>query len=107
MPIYIGQTMTLRKRAFDHLKSVPLMKAVQNAANGKRAFLFCTVATKSTDKAEKQIKIIEKALIAHAQVEGHELHNKKGTKIPTHLVTFNGNRYSECIAPRKMRVKQT
>ena len=33
--------------------------------------------------AKKQVKVIEKALLFHAQGEGHTLFNKKGTRLPT------------------------
>lgn len=105
-PIYIGETANLRRRIASHLKSVPLMKALENTSSGSRILIYCTVATKSKDRAKSQVKIIEKALILHSQAEGHELFNKKGTKLPTDVISFSGNHTSEEIAPRLMRVKQ-
>lgn len=105
-PIYIGETINLRIRISSHLKSVPLMKAIENASSGKRILIYCTVSARSKEKAKSQVKIIEKALILHAQAEGCELFNMKGTKLPTDVISFTGNRASEAIAPRLMRVKQ-
>jgi hypothetical protein len=105
-PIYIGETLSIRRRIKDHLKSVPLMKAIENAPNGGRFLIFCTVSAGTKEKAKKHVGIIEKALILHAQAEGHELFNQKGTKLPTDTITFTGNRTSECIAPRVMLIKR-
>lgn len=106
VPIYIGETASLRKRVESHLKSVPLMNAIANAATGARFLIYCTVKTASAEKAKKQVGIMERALILHAQGEGHQLVNKKGTKLPTDTISFSGNRTSEAIAPRTMLVKR-
>jgi hypothetical protein len=106
VPIYIGETMSLRSRIKSHLESVPLMHAVRDASSGNRLLIYCTVKTNSEDKAKKQINILERALILHAQTEGHQLVNKRGTKLPTDTICFIGNRTSEAIAPRKMLVKK-
>jgi len=74
--------------------------------DGARILIYCTVAAQSKDRAKSQVKIIEKALIHHAQAEGYELFNKKGTKLPTDSIKFSGNRTSEAIAPRLMLAKQ-
>ncbi|MBZ0222694.1 MAG: hypothetical protein K8F35_06670, partial [Dokdonella sp.] len=79
---------------------------VKAAQNGSRFLLYCTVKAASREKAKKQVKIIEKSLILHAQSEGHELFNKRGTKLPTNSIQFSGNRTSESIAPRIMLIKR-
>jgi hypothetical protein len=106
VPIYIGETMTVRGRVKNHLNSLALMKEIENAPNGERFFMYCTVKTRSADRAKAQVKILEKALILHAQTEGHVLFNKRGTKLPTDEITFSGNRVSEAIAPRVMLIKR-
>jgi hypothetical protein len=108
-PIYIGETVNLRTRINSHLKSsVRLLTELKNTGrgNGKRILIYCTVLAHSIDKAKSQVMIIEKALILHAQSEGHSLFNTKGTRLPTDVINFSGNRTSEAIAPRFMRVKQ-
>jgi hypothetical protein len=50
------------------------------------------------------ISILEQALIAHALSEDFELLQKQGTKTPNHTISFQGNRTSEDLAPRRMRV---
>jgi hypothetical protein len=105
-PIYIGETLSIKSRTKGHLNSVALMGAIKAAPNGERFFIYCTVKAGNKDKAKKLIKVLEKALILHAQSEGHELVNKKGTKLPADEVSFTGNRTSEAIAPRKMLIKR-
>ncbi|WP_186208230.1 GIY-YIG nuclease family protein [Burkholderia gladioli] len=105
-PIYIGETLSIRGRIKSHLNSLSLMRAIEGAPNGKRFLIYCGVETKSREKAKKQIKAIERALILHAQTEGHVLFNKKGTKLPTDEIAFTGNRTSEGLAPRVMLVRR-
>jgi hypothetical protein len=106
IPIYIGETLSIRARIKNHLNSLPLMRAIENAPNGPRFLIYCTVRAGTTEKARKHMKIIEKALILHAQSEGHVLFNKKGTKLPTDEIEFKGNRTSEAMAPRIMLIKR-
>ena len=106
VPIYIGQTLSVRGRIKNHLESLPLMRAVENSVGGGRFLIYCTVKAGSTEKAKKHIKIIERALILHAQSEGHEIYNKQGTKLQTDTISFVGNRTSEAIAPRTMLIKR-
>ncbi|GAB1406103.1 hypothetical protein MASR1M8_00220 [Thermomonas brevis] len=82
------------------------MRAIESAATGGRFLIYCTVKTNNAEKAKKHISVIEKALILHAQGEGFEIINKKGTKLPTDTISFTGNRTSECIAPRTMLIKR-
>ena len=106
IPIYIGETLSIRRRVKGHLNSLALMRAIENAPNGDRFLIYCTVKAGSKEKAKKHAKVLEKALLMHAQSEGHELFNKKGTKLPTDTISFTGNRTSEAIAPRIMLVKR-
>ena len=106
VPIYVGETLSLRGRIDGHLKSLPLMRAVENAPTGARFLIYCTVKAGSREKAKKQVKVVEKAIILHAQSEGHVLFNKKGTKLPTDEISFSGNRTSEALAPRIMLIKR-
>lgn len=105
-PIYIGETLNIRSRIKSHLNFLPLMRAIENAPIGSRFLLYCTVKAGAAAKAKKHIKVVEKALILHAQGEGHTLFNKKGTMLPTDEIAFKGNRTSEAIAPRRMLIKK-
>jgi hypothetical protein len=106
VPIYIGETLSVRGRIKWHLDSLPLMRAIEQSHTGRRFLIYCTVKAGTTDKAKKHIGVLERALILHAQGEGHELVNKRGTKLPTDTISFSGNRTSEAIAPRTMLVKR-
>jgi hypothetical protein len=105
-PIYVGEALSIRLRINNHLKSLPLMRTIDEAAAGKKFIIYCTVKARAKAKAKQQIQIIEKALILHIQSEGHVLFNQKGTKLPTDEINFIGNRTSEAIAPRLMLVKR-
>jgi hypothetical protein len=106
IPIYIGETLSIRDRIKGHLNSIPLMRAIEKAPNGDRFLIYSIVKSGSKNKAKKHVRIIEKALMLHAQSEGHELFNKKGSKLPTDVISFSGNRTSEAIAPRVMLIKR-
>jgi hypothetical protein len=105
VPIYIGETVSIRGRIKNHLNSLPLMRAIENAPNGGRFLIYCTVEAGSKDKAKKHVKVLEKALILHAQSEGYVLYNKKGTKLPTDTITFTGNRTSEAMLIKRALTK--
>jgi hypothetical protein len=105
-PIYIGETLSIRGRMKNHLESVPLMRAMENEPSGSRFVMYCTVKAGTQEKAKKHIRVLERALILHSQSEGHELVNKRGTKLPTDTISFKGNRTSEAIAPRTMLIKR-
>lgn len=106
IPIYIGETVSIRSRIKNHLASVPLMRAIEDAPTGQRFLIYCEVKAGSPEKAKKHVKVIERALILHAQSQGHEIFNKKGTKLPTNTISFSGNRTSEAVAPRTMLIKR-
>lgn len=106
VPIYIGETVSVQGRVKNHLKSVPLMNAIERAPRGSRFLIYCTVQAGTVEKAKKHGKVIERALILHAQSQGHELFNRQGTKLPADEISFSGNRTSEAIAPRTMLIKK-
>lgn len=104
-PLYIGRSGDLRRRLEQHLDSVRLMRALEDAATGSRLFLYCTIRLKRGQRQERVLKVLEDALIAHALAEDHELLQKQGTKRPAHSIAFIGNRVSEAVAPRKLMVR--
>ena len=105
VPIYIGQTLSLCRRIKGHLNSLPLMREIEHSPNGQKLLIYCTVHV-NEERAKKQIKIIEKALILHAQTAGCVLFNKQGTRLPTDEINFTGNVTSQAFAPRVMRIKK-
>jgi hypothetical protein len=102
-PLYIGETTTLRSRLNQHLNmNLRLMKGIENAANGKRVFLFCEVHLRRGQKINQVLKVLQSALIEHALSEGHKLLNVQLARTPVHTINFRGNRHSEQLAPRQM-----
>jgi len=107
-PLYIGRTTNLQKRLSQHLESsTRLMVKVRDAPKGVRFFMSCEIKPKRGHQLEKVLRTLEEALIAHALAEGHQLFNKQGVLRPNHTIEFTGNRTSESIAPRYMRVRAT
>ena len=103
-PLYIGKALNLRRRIEQQLNSVRLMKGILESQIGKRFFIYCVPQLKRGQRAVRVISILEQALIAHALSEDFELLQKQGTKTPNHTIQFLGNRTSEDLAPRRMRV---
>jgi hypothetical protein len=103
-PLYIGQALNLRRRIDQQLNSVRLMKGIYEAPRGTRFLIYCVPRLKPGQKARKVIGIMENAIIAYALSEDFELLQKQGTMTPNHTISFAGNRTSQAIAPRRMRV---
>ena len=104
-PIYIGRALDLRQRMEQQFDSVKLMSRLKDAANGTRFLIYCVPILKRGQKATKVLKVMEDALIAHALAEGYELRQKQGTLRPNHTIKFAGNRTSEAIAGRLIRLR--
>lgn len=103
-PLYIGRALNLQRRIEQQLNSVRLMTGIRDAPSGTRLLIYCVPQLKRGQKASRVVKIMESALIAHALAENFELLQKQGTKKPNHTIRFKGNRISEAIVPRRMRV---
>jgi hypothetical protein len=103
-PLYIGRTLNLRRRIEQQLNSVKLMMRIRGSQSGARLLVYCEPRLKQRQKVLSVIRIIESALISHALAANYELLQKQGTKTPNHMISFTGNRTSEQIAPRRMRV---
>ena len=104
-PLYVGRAQNLRRRIEQQLNSVKLMTGIKEAPSGKRCLIYCVPRLKRRQRAGSVIRVIEDALIAHSLAENCELLQTQGTKRPNHTIRFNGNRTSEAIAPRHMRVE--
>jgi hypothetical protein len=103
-PLYIGKALNLRRRIEQQLNSVRLMTGIREAQIGGRFLIYCMPVLKRGQRIVRVISILEQALIAHALAEDFELLQKQGTKTPNHTISFQGNRTSEDLAPRRMRV---
>jgi hypothetical protein len=103
-PLYIGKALNLRRRIEQQLNSVRLMTGIREAQSGARFVIYCLPQLKRGQRAVRVVSILEQALIAHALSEDFELLQTQGTKTPNHTIRFAGNRTSEDLAPRRMRV---
>jgi hypothetical protein len=104
-PFYVGRTKNLRTRIEQHLKAVPLMRRIETASTGQRFLLYCTISLKRGQKIKRVLEVLEGALIAYSLGRGFELFQKQGTRRPAHAIRFSGNRTSEALAPRSMRLR--
>ena len=103
-PLYIGKALNLQRRIEQQLNSVRLMTSIRDAQSGLRFLIYCVPQLRPGQRAVRVVAILEDALIAHALAEDFELLQKQGTKTPNHTIRFAGNRISERLAPRRMRV---
>jgi hypothetical protein len=104
-PFYVGRTEKLRRRIKQQFNSVKLMTSIRDAETGSRFLIYCQPRPKRGQQMKAVIRIMEEGLIAHLLSEGCELMQKQGVRRPTHTVKFRGNRTSEAISPRFMRVR--
>jgi len=105
-PLYIGRASNLRGRMKQQFDSMKLMTRLKEAAPaGGRFLIYCIPTPGRGHKPERVIKVMEDALIAHALAAGHELLQKQGTLRPNHKIQFSGNRTSEAIAERLIRLQ--
>jgi hypothetical protein len=104
-PLYIGQANDIRTRIGQHLNSAKLMVGLRDAPAGQRFVACCEITFKKGQPHKTVLDVIENALIAHALAEGYELLQVRGTRFASHTISFTGNRTSESIAPRFIRLR--
>lgn len=104
-PLYIGKALNLRQRVKQQFDSVNLMSRLQDGGTGTRFLIYCVPLPKRAQSPARVIKVLEDALIAHTLGEGHELRQKQGTLRPNHTISLSGNRTSEPIAGRLIRLR--
>jgi hypothetical protein len=104
-PLYVGRAEKLRRRIKQQFNSVKLMTSIREAQTGSRFLIYCEPKPKRGQKMKSVIRIMEEALIAHLLSKGYDLMQKQGIKRPTHTLSFRGNRTSEGISARFMRVR--
>jgi hypothetical protein len=102
-PLYIGQTLRLRSRINDHLKSSGrLMMKIKRAQHGHRILLLGRLKLRRGQQKAKVLDIVERALIKHALASGYELLNVQGKKAKVHFIKSRGNTSSKQVAPRML-----
>src|SRR6266446_2100099 len=105
IPMYIGRSMNIYNRIWEHLETTTLMKRIENGPRGATMLIIGEYISQPRQSPERTIAIVEKALIAHALTEGYALLNTAGTRTPTHEVKFSGFHGATNFSGRKMYVK--
>jgi hypothetical protein len=104
-PLYVGKSRNVRQRIVQHLNSVRLMTAIYEAEAGGK-YVICGVPwAKPGQEVSKVLSVLESGLIDYFMAEGFELKQKEGTRRPSHEIAFTGNRTSEDLVGRRMRVR--
>lgn len=107
IPLYVGQSSTVRDRIEHHFKhNVRLMIKLQKADNGHRFIFIGRLKLGRGQQEKKVLDIVESSLIKHALTQGHILFNKQGVKPHVHTIKSRGNLRSKQIAPRTMLVER-
>ena len=71
--LYIGRSQRLRGRIRGHLNNLKLMQHIHEAKIGKRVVLYGKPIAKPGQKMDKILSILEKALIKHFLLQGHDI----------------------------------
>lgn len=88
--LYVGKSMSIRRRVKGHLNSVRLMQHIRTAKTGKRVLLVGEYITKPGQRIDKCLALTERALIRNFLSEGHDLVNLQGTLIRRHELESTG-----------------
>lgn len=104
-PLYVGRATDLKFRIKTHQNNLRLMLGIQNAGNGKKCLVWCSVKPKPGQRIPTLLRILEKSIIDHCLTQGHELLNVQGAREKYDSILFSGNRVSETLVGRKMVVK--
>ena len=112
-PFYIGETLTLRTRLKQHLKSAKIMDALRGIENpdteriaqGSRFFHYGYLSGDVQNK-KKRLEIVQRYLIDEALSMQLVLLNKHGTEIRTHTLVFDGNTAGRGVYPRSADVEE-
>lgn len=90
-PLYIGKGEKLGKRIWQHFeRSTALMHQVRDSKKGSKVLVLGEFTPGRRQNTALCIELIERALIDHALMEGHELLNIRGTRAASHKVCFSG-----------------
>jgi hypothetical protein len=102
--IYIGKATSLRERINHQFKTnVKLSNFIKDYGRGYKRVICCTIQSKSGQRIERILTIVEKNLIRQALTSGHELINIQGSKIYFHeITTVRGNRTAGSLFGRKI-----
>lgn len=104
--LYVGKSKGLRGRVKGHFNNLRLMKHIEDARGGKRFLIYGLPVTKSGQKLDKVVALLERTLIRHFMSEGHDLVNQQGVRIRRHEVENSGS-MPKAFMPSLMYLERT
>ena len=102
-PFYIGETLNIRSRLKDHLKSKKIAFVLLDIdprteiKGGVRYFHYGYIRTKPGQDAKTCIKIVQRYLLREAISREIKLINKNLTTVQTHSLTLAGSKKARAI----------
>jgi hypothetical protein len=102
--LYVGKAEVLRNRIRQQLNNNRLMRALDDAPNGRRVLIYGTFKGRRGVRIHRWLDTVERALINHFTEGGHDLINKRGTRIEVDEIEFEGSRLVTRATGRKLRV---
>lgn len=105
IPLYIGRSNNIGRRAQQHLESTRMMKAIQASPKGLKTFVIGELIPRRGQQVLRALKIAEKTLIEHALTQGYELINKSGTKPLFHSINYTGHLLAKTFSGSVMYTK--
>jgi len=85
--LYVGSSSNIPSRVKWQLNNLKLMQHLKRAKTGTRVIVLAKVRTKPGQRLDKVLALVERALIRHFLLEGHDLVNKQGSRIQRHEIT--------------------
>jgi hypothetical protein len=102
--LYVGKATSLRSRIKQQFNNLRLMQAIDDARIGHRILIYGTLNCRPGQRVNTVLNIVETALIGHLTEQKHQLSNKLGTKLPVHVISFDGNLVARQTIGRELRV---
>jgi hypothetical protein len=88
--LYVGLAANLRLRIKQQLNNHRLMRHVERAKTGVRGVIIAEWCPRPGQTSKKSLPLIERSLIRHFVLEGHDLVNKNGASLRQHRITSRG-----------------
>jgi hypothetical protein len=85
--LYVGLATDLRFRIRGQLNNHRLMRHVEKAKTGARGVIIGEWRSRPGQTPTRCLPLIERSLIRHFVLEGHDLVNKNGTSLRQHKIT--------------------
>jgi hypothetical protein len=88
--LYVGLAANLRFRIKQQLNNHRLMRHLERAKTGVRGVIIAEWRPRPGQTLKKCLPLIERSLIRHFVLEGHDLVNKNGASLRQHTITSRG-----------------